>query len=547
MYHLEMNSLLALSLVLTSAHAEEVYEDAFLSDKGRWVGGTIHEGSLQLSSESATLALPASTALVGTLVLRQRDAAALSLRLDEAHWGADYTEAGALSLGDQRLHFPHGHRDWQTEAEPVLQPSAEDWWESGSVLHCDVHYDEGSGTWFLYYTGVMSPGYGYRQLNVATSSDGETWTRYAGNPIITIDYDLTTVDGIHAHMPSVIKDSEGTFHLYYSCYQNDVGNRICHATSEDGLAWSRPDYGTGRVALDLGASGDFDDASVREPDVSVAPDGSFQMLYVGTRSDEHYGPAGLAQSVDGGWTWTRLAQITDVKGDLQGGSVVQSAYGLEQWYQCDDAFCFAESTGTDSDGGVDWSRWTLHEAPVLLKNWATWNSGYIQAPSAWLDQDSRVHLWFNAYDYDSGLEVLGHVRSVPRPDQWVEVQLAWDGAELSVSFDGGPELKTGLDHVSSLVLESTGEAEIDEIRLEWTPTVEENDTGIDTPEDTGGGEETGENVDDASGDDADSALEESTCGCTATHRAAPLAWSLGLGLLVGLVRTRFSRCPPEAR
>ncbi len=155
-----MNWLLLLASVAPSALAGEVYEDTFLSDKGLWEGGTVVEGSLQLSGESATLSLPESTELSGTLVLRQRDAASLFLRLDGASWEADYFDTGSLSLGEQRLHFPHGHRDWQTEAEPVLEPSSEDWWESGSVLHCDVHYDESSGTWFLYYTGEMSPGYG---------------------------------------------------------------------------------------------------------------------------------------------------------------------------------------------------------------------------------------------------------------------------------------------------------------------------------------------------------------------------------------------------
>ena len=532
-----MNCLLLLVSLVPSSLAGEIYEDDFFSDKGRWEGGTILDGSLQLSGESATLALPESTELSGTLVLRQRDAASISLHLDGANWVADYSESGSLFLGEQRLHFPHGHRDWQTEVEPVLEPSSEDWWESGSVLHCDVHYDESSGIWFLYYTGEMSPGYGYRQINVTTSSDGENWTRYAGNPVITIDYDLTTVDGVHAHMPSVVVDGEGVFHLYYACYQNGVGNRICHASSEDGLAWTRPDYDAGRVALDLGEAGAFDDASVREPDVSIAPDGRFQMLYVGTQVDEHYGPAGLAQSVDGGWNWERLAQLTEGESELQGGSVLQSAYGLEQWYQCDDAFCFAESTGTDEEGAVDWSAWTLYEDPVLTKNWASWNSGYIQAPSAWLDADSRIQLWFNAYDYGTGLEVLGHATSVPRPDQWVEVQFAWDGSELRVSFDDGPALTTVLDGVSTLVLESTGEAEIDEIRLEWTPRVDGIDTGVADTGDTGVGDESGEEGG-SSDSNPSGETEDSSCGCTTTNRSNPLSWSFGLGLL-GLVRTRL--------
>ena len=103
-----MNWLLLLASVAPSALAGEVYEDTFLSDEGLWEGGTILEGSLRLSGESATLALPESTELSGTLVLRQRDAASLSLRLDGASWGADYSDSGSLSLGEQRLHFVRG-------------------------------------------------------------------------------------------------------------------------------------------------------------------------------------------------------------------------------------------------------------------------------------------------------------------------------------------------------------------------------------------------------------------------------------------------------
>lgn len=520
-------------VIMLAAHAaaQAVYEDTFLSDQGAWDGGAIQDGMLLLVGDGATLPLPDAATLSARLLLRQRDAAALRLILGDVTWTADYQADGGLVLGAAVLHFPHGHRAFVTEAQPVLRPDAGLPWESGSILHCDVHHDAASGMWFLFYTGVMSPGYGYRQIGVATSTDGESWTRHADNPIITIDYSRETIDGIHAHMPSVVVDDAGVWHMIYACYQNDVGNRLCHATSKDGLSWTRPDYGAGRMALDLGEAGAFDDASLREPDVSIAADGSLQLLYVGTRADEHYGPAGLARSTDGGWTWERIAQLTEGESELQGGTVLQSAYGLEQWYQCDDAFCFADSPGVDAHGAVDWTDWTLDPEPVLTKGWADWSSGYIQAPSAWLVDGRVVHLWFNAYDYGTGQEVLGHARSVPLPDQWVVVALAWDGTELSVTFDGGPPLTAALDSVDSLRIESDGTAQLDEIRLEWTAP----DTA---PRDTADTADTAP-PDTAPSDTADTAGEPGAvgCGCGASGRGHAVML-LGLWGLWGRTRRR---------
>ena len=544
---------------------------------GGWTGGAVAEGVLGLSSaEAARLALTEAegetvTGLSAQLLLRQRDAAALSVSLlaadgsSVAAWTADLADGGGLSLQGSaeseptRLHLPHAHRTWLTEADPALEPEASPAWEAGSLLHSDVHRDPSTGTWYLYYTGVMSPGYGYRQIGLATSTDGSTWTKSASNPLITIDYDKTTIDGIHAHMPTVVVDSSGTWHMYYACYQNSVGNRICHATSTDGETWSRPAYGAGRMALDLGSSGAFDDASLREPDVSVAPDGTFYMTYVGTQADQHYGPAGLARSLDGGWTWERVAQISEAESELQGGSILQTAYGLEQWYQCGPYICFAESLPPDAatgdwSGSPDWEEWTMDTDPVLSPGWATWNQSYIQAPTVWLVDDTTLHMWFNANNYATNIEVLGHARSTPLPDQWATVDLSWDGAVLAVSFDGGPALEVEVAELSELVMATAGEAEVDEASVQWTVEVQgDEDTGEPEPDDTGDTDEpvdtgTDDGGEDGSGDDGssepdpvDEGEEPSGCGAGCASSGAPAPGVAGLGpgvLLLGWRRRR---------
>lgn len=554
------------------SHADEpatvVVEDHFSTESETWVGGTVADGVLALDGDSASVSLAGAQTLSARLRIRQRDAATLQVEVSgrastspaAASWIADYADGGGVTFRDDQGaeetgHFPHTHRSWVPDADPALTGDPDTYWEAGSILHSEIHRDAATGEWTLFYTGAMSPGYGYRQIGLATSADGETWTKHAGNPVITIDYDTSTIDGIHAHMPSVVVDGVGTWHMYHSCYQNSVGNRICHATSADGRAWTRPPYGEGRVALDLGESGSFDDASLREPEVVIADDGAFQMFYVGTQASEHYGPAGLARSTDGGHTWERVAQVTTAESELQGGSVLQSAYGLEHWYQCGPNICFAASQPDADTGALDWTAWTLYgDDPVLRPGWASWNRSYIQAPTVTVGPDGRtLHMWFNANDYDVNVEVLGHARSTPRPDVWSTLDLAWDGTELSVSWEGGPPHTARLDSLTALTLSSTGAAELDEARLEWTPAAT-TDTGDDGAGDGGDGGGAGGDTDAGTADagtsdsgTADAPVNDPSgggcAGCSGgaassggtTRAAGPAALLLGL---LGLARRR---------
>ncbi len=418
------------------------------ADRGPISGGTLADGALVLADEEARLDLAALTSAEGTLRLVVEEGS-FELGLGAASWKADYRAGGGITLGEGSLPFPHGHRLWQVREEPVIELGA-DYWETGGMLHADLLVYEGA--WWLFWSGIMSPGYGYRQVGLATSTDTVRWTRHADNPVITIDYGAG-YDGVHNHMPTVTVDDDGGLQMHLACYQNNVGNRICGAESEDGLSWTKQG-----VLLDLGASGDFDEDSLRCPEVIRTEDGGWHMLYYGTVGDEHYGPTGYATSADG-LSWTKHGAFTDKAGRLECPGLVQTPYGIEGWHNCADALCYIRSDG-------DMTIWELETTPDIVKDWAPWSSGYVQGPSIVLDGNTYTMV-FNAYSYDTGLERLAWAETEPAPGAELELGFTWDGERLSVAMDDGPALEAVVAEAEGLVFGAEGRVRLLSLELSW--------------------------------------------------------------------------------
>jgi predicted GH43/DUF377 family glycosyl hydrolase len=199
-----------------------------------------------------------------------------------------------------------------------------------------IYYE--NGTYYLFYIGLTANGYegGTKTLNVATDTDPTgSWTRYGSNPIISpgsgwystaiwhpnvvkvgstyylffnatgtvsavsterIGYATATSltgpwtvnathvlgptgtgsdwDGSLVGDPSVFKVGETWFMAYYG--------KGTAATSRDGIAWTdEASFPTGwtrhsaNPVLDIGDSGDFDDALAHKPFIVVTEDGIF--------------------------------------------------------------------------------------------------------------------------------------------------------------------------------------------------------------------------------------------------------------------------------
>ncbi len=71
------------------------------------------------------------------------------------------------------------------KALPVaLRVGPKDAWDGYLLYHLDVVVTDGK--WWMFYTGLDRAGYGQRQqIGVATSTDGITWEKHSGNPVLT--------------------------------------------------------------------------------------------------------------------------------------------------------------------------------------------------------------------------------------------------------------------------------------------------------------------------------------------------------------------------
>ena len=161
-----------------------------------------------------------------------------------------------------------------------------------------------NGTYWMYYTGgTTTNGNQYYLQNayhigLATSTNGISWTKYSGNPILSARVD--SFDYTHLCSPIVIVEN-GTFHMYYS---GNRGSRnpsqlqdinVCYANSTDGYNWTK--YSSNPVLLNGPATTDWNGNAVRPGSVVRGPDGKL-LLHVRGKGLNQPAGLGAATSVD---------------------------------------------------------------------------------------------------------------------------------------------------------------------------------------------------------------------------------------------------------
>ena len=189
---------------------------------------------------------------------------------------------------------------WVKYKDPVMGPGGPGDWDSSVVGLGSVLWN---GTTFLMWYGGSNPTtYISGAIGLAMSTNGTTWVKYSGNPVLTptpAGYDSKYVAG-----PYVINVSP-TYYMWYTG-RNVAGqtpgpsNKIMRATSNDGITWTKYPTPVLPPSSDPNA---WDSSGVYSP--SVIFDGkTFGLWYSGLNASLVVPRIGFASSLDGA-NWTR--------------------------------------------------------------------------------------------------------------------------------------------------------------------------------------------------------------------------------------------------
>lgn len=185
---------------------------------------------------------------------------------------------------------------------PVLKVGASGQWDHNSVNEAAV-LREGS-QYKMWYTGQLYYANGSYQeyIGYATSPDGVSWAKYAGNPVLTTDPPVAW-DDLQIWRPSVVSTGSGYIMYFRGATQGSPIAKEGTATSPDGIHWTK----SGSVlSVPAGASGW--DAYSRSVDALnlgnvIKTGGTYVMTYVSIRTQSTNPQIGLASSTDGlNWT-----------------------------------------------------------------------------------------------------------------------------------------------------------------------------------------------------------------------------------------------------
>ncbi|MGP8070576.1 MAG: hypothetical protein ACLP5V_11865 [Candidatus Bathyarchaeia archaeon] len=182
---------------------------------------------------------------------------------------------------------------WVANSQPVLQASSSSW-EGNYISIGSVLWNGSAFT--MYYRGVGGqPGSpeGNGAVGIATSPDGVTWTKYAGNPVMRA---TSSVDSQFLSAPYVIQTGS-SYKMWYTCKNPLLANyAICYASSSDGKTWSK----NSSPVLTSGSG--WESQALYSP--SVIFDGTTYGMWYTAEDQNKFSRIGYATSKDG-LTWAK--------------------------------------------------------------------------------------------------------------------------------------------------------------------------------------------------------------------------------------------------
>ncbi len=272
---------------------------------------------------------------------------------------------------------PDGIQWTRAGNNPVLSEGDPGAWDAGEIGQPNVLKQ--GGQYKMWYFGADEQGV-KKQIGYATSSDGVNWTKYAGNPVLTVgapgEWDESEVGG-----PRVIFDGV-TYHLWYHGYTGECCDSIGYATSTDGIHWTK--YANNPV-FGPGAPGEWDD--------------TFVFFTALTDESDHYN---MWYSVGGGKTNIGFAASLD---------------------------------------GIDWTR-SLDNPVLTIGDPGSWDEQHIFAPTV-VKNSGLYHMWYSGYNgawdsafgYATSLDGISWTKSLSNPVFLPGAPTQWD--EPVIRFQEG--------------------------------------------------------------------------------------------------------------
>jgi sucrose-6-phosphate hydrolase SacC (GH32 family) len=292
-------------------------------------------------------------------------------------------------------------------------------WDDFSIYSTDVMFwdhndvDASNDEFYMWYSGTSYNMNG-KDIGVATSKDGMTWTKYNGNPVLR-DGTFGYWDYERINAPSVLYDKqEGIWKMWYAGYAAYIGGFwIGYATSPDGINWTKfaGAENTGLVFMSSDYAENFDGYSVLSPEVLKmnSPRGKYHMWYAGNGGTISSNQIGVAFS-DDGIHWRRYPDDESPQpvlpigapgqwdeGETVSPSILPIGSVLHMWYQGSNADKSITGIGhaTSTDGGITWVK---DPANPLLVGAALgdWDAERVFYPTVVQDAQGRLFMWYHA-------------------------------------------------------------------------------------------------------------------------------------------------------
>lgn len=300
--------------------------------------------------------------------------------------------------------------DWDKYlGNPVLDVGSAGSWDDVSSGMGTVLFD--GATYHMWYAGL--DGFNSR-IGHATSSDGISWTKDPLNPVL----DLGTPgswDDNHVYLPCVLVVGS-TFHMWYD--GNDGSKeRIGHATSPDGISWTRDPL---NPVLDVGSPGSWDDTEVFPAAGSVIFDGNdYHLWYGGVNNTTSIYAIGHATSPDGiNWTKDALNPVMGIgtSGAWDDGGVIPGTVSFDgtsyhAWYSGHGGdYRYRVGYATSPDG-INWTKDILNNPVLDFGTAGSWDSNQAWNGSVLFDSTANTYkMWYDGGPFFS--ERMGYATSV---------------------------------------------------------------------------------------------------------------------------------------